>query len=428
MSGKLAGAASEIGRPTRGRRADWPVVSALTALCLAPGCGDDGPLFETGGGSSGTTGDVADSTATTLPAAGTSTGEPPGGPDTGVDTGSTGTPADGSSTGQPAGDSSSSGGGNPPGAVAECFEGLYVNSIDGLGPDYDQFRATPGSHCQGTDHQDIAGVQRAVFLGDSVTVGTPPWAGVQYYRSLVADALEAEFGLQFGQGFLQDETTWKGANVFEGQAGVIRSGDFAACAEWGARTDDLTPTQIPQCFEEGDFDATTLVIMTMGGNDIANMTKNAIDGATMEEMWAQAQEMVDLKREAVEWLVEPDRFPNGVFVVFANVYEFTDGTGEVESCDVSALAGFDQPVPAPDDLADVVVWIQEQYMDIAVSTSTDMVFMFEGFCGHGFNADNPEAPCYRGPGNENWFDFTCTHPNDVGHIELADMFVQTITE
>ena len=57
-----------------------------------------------------------------------------------------------------------------------------------------------------------------------------------------------------------------------------------------------------------------------------------------------------------------------------------------------------------------------------------MLFLLEEFCGHGFNADNPEAPCYRGPGNENWFDFTCTHPNPTGHENLASFFVATIQE
>ena len=83
-----------------------------------------------------------------------------------------------------------------------------------------------------------------------------------------------------------------------------------------------------------------------------------------------------------------------MFVVFANFYEFTDGTGEVESCEVSGLAGFDEPVPAPELLEEMVVWANEQYAKVAVDTGTDMVFLLEEFCGHGFNADNPAAPCF----------------------------------
>ena len=320
----------------------------------------------------------------------------------------------------------------PPGSVAECFEDVFVNeTISEIGPDYDQYDVIPGSHCNGTNHQDIEGVERVVFLGDSVTVGTPPWLPQESYRSKLADLLRDEFGLQFGMGLDDGELAWKAYNRFDGQAFARHSGDFSSCARWGARNDDLMPMgggQVGDCFTEEQQQLSTLVIVTMGGNDLSNMTQAAIDGATMEELWVQAEEVVDLKREAIEWLKEPGRFPNGIYIIFGNIIEFTDGTGEVESCDVSGLAGFDEPVPAPDELAEVVVWVQEQYGEIAVSSGSDMVFMFEGFCGHGFNADDPEAPCYRGPGNANWFDFTCIHPNDVGHLELADMFVQTIME
>jgi hypothetical protein len=168
--------------------------------------------------------------------------------------------------------------------------------------------------------------------------------------------------------------------------------------------------------------------MTMGGNDIASLTQDAIDGVAQAELWVKTQQFVQYQREAVEWLYTPGRFPNGVFVVFANIYEFTDGTGDVQSCDVSGLAGFDQPVPAPDQLKEMVIWANEQYMAIAVDYQADMIFLLEDFCGHGFAADDPTAPCYRGPGNANWFDLTCIHPNPTGHQHIADMFMAVVNE
>jgi lysophospholipase L1-like esterase len=185
---------------------------------------------------------------------------------------------------------------------------------------------------------------------------------------------------------------------------------------------------LPDCFPPESLDQRTLVIITMGGNDISNLTQAAIDGATEEALWDQTEAFVQLMREAVEWLTEPGRFPNGVYVVFGNMYEFTDATGEVESCDVSALAGFDQPVPSPAQLADMVVWANEQYVKIAVDTGTDVIFMLEDFCGHGFHNDDPAAPCYRGPNTERWFDLTCIHPNPTGHDHIADMFMAVVNE
>ena len=188
------------------------------------------------------------------------------------------------------------------------------------------------------------------------------------------------------------------------------------------------PTQIPDCFEPDVLDKRTLVIITMGGNDIQKLTQHAIGGMLQDELWLEAEEFVGYMREAVEWLYEPGRFPNGVFVLFANMYEFTDGTGDVESCDISGLAGFDEPVPYPDELAEIVIWANEQFAAIAVENGADMIFMLEDFCGHGFNRDDPSGPCYRGPGVEPWFDLTCIHPNPAGHTHIKDMYLAVVQE
>ena len=80
------------------------------------------------------------------------------------------------------------------------------------------------------------------------------------------------------------------------------------------------------------------------------------------------------------------------------------------------------------DMAEMVVWANEQYMAIATETGADMIFLLESFCGHGFNADDPTAPCYRGPGAETWFDLTCIHPNPTGHQQITDMFMAVVNE
>lgn len=312
-------------------------------------------------------------------------------------------------------------GGEPPLTVAKCYEGVFVNA-SALDVDYDQFKPVVGSHCLGTNHQTIEGVERVVFLGDSVAAGTPPTLSPDFFRAKLANALADKFGLA------KPDLLWQSVNPFDGKSIVKESGGFASCAKWGARTDDLMPTQIPDCLPKNRRDKRTLVVITMGGNDIANLTKMAIDGKPDAELWAATEKFVALQREAVEWLKAPGRFPNGVFVVFSNMYEFTDGTGEVQSCNVSALAGFDKPVPAPAKLAEMVIWANEQFLQIAVENQVDAIFMLEEFCGHGFNSDDPTAPCYRGPGNANWFDLTCTHPNPTGHDQIHKMYLSVVNE
>ncbi|MDI7268036.1 MAG: SGNH/GDSL hydrolase family protein [Myxococcota bacterium] len=307
-----------------------------------------------------------------------------------------------------------------------CFGDIFDPTAEG--PDYDQFHPVIGNHCYGTDHQDIRGVRRVVFLGDSVTAGTPPTSSTQYYRSVLADILVERFRLN------PPSLLWKMVNMLDGTALQPLSGDFGCCAKWGARTDDLMRdnTQVLDCLPGSERYQTTLVIMTVGGNDIADIRQRIADGDPIEDVWAQTRESVQLLDDTVHWLVgDPTRFPDGVYVIFANMFEFTDGTGDIGSCTAADLGGFGVPIDDPvraAALEEMVIWANEQYMRIAVETGTDMIMMLEHFCGHGFHNDDPTTRCYRGPGTPRWFDFTCIHPNPTGHAKIAEMFMAVVDE
>lgn len=306
------------------------------------------------------------------------------------------------------------------GGVA-CIDEQFVSGLS-PGPNYSELGVTLGSHCQGTNHQDITEIERVVFLGDSVTVGTRPSTAPDFYRTRVAAELAVMFDLE------PPAPQWEQVNVFDGTAGVQESGDFAACAEWGARNDDLM-SQLESCFAVEDFTQRTLVVMTMGGNDASSIAQDAVAGVPVPELFVQLEEMVANHEQAIDWLVgDPDKFPNGVFVVNANVYEFTDYTMDLLSCPAAGTAGFSNNPKNPEVLLGSLRLINEEYARIAQESGTDVVFMFENFCGHGFHANDPASPCYRGPDNATWFDFTCIHPNPTGHQALADLFVNVIAE
>lgn len=272
-------------------------------------------------------------------------------------------------------------------------------TIPGFGPDYDQYEPIIGSHCQGTNHQDIAGVERVVFFGDSVTVGTPPTQRTEYYRTILGERLIEEYG-------------------------EIQIDNFA---RFGARTDDLlqpSDEQLKRAFPDVE-ERTTLVIMTVGGNDLFKWVEMNTDGEPLSAINAKVDEAIGYMREAIEWLRDPERFPNGVFIVFANTYEYTDGTGDVQSCNAAVSLGIGETW---DEAPETLIRFNEAFMQIAVETGSDVVFMQEGFCGHGFRAGAPEAACDRGHTGEPWFDPTCIHPTPEGHAALADMFWAVITE
>jgi lysophospholipase L1-like esterase len=311
-----------------------------------------------------------------------------------------------------------------------CFSKL-TKSGTGKGPEYDKFMPTIGSHCFGTNHQEIKGVEKVVFLGDSVTVGTPnvkhalPADNAHFYRNKLAEALASKFSLN--KGSLFDWGMWKSYDALNGVGGKLESGDFKNCSKWGARTDDFLAggNQISKCFPStAPADKKTLFVFTMGGNDISAITKMGADANEAEvsagypTVWAAAKKMIKDLDDAVAWMKDPTRFPKGSYVIMANPFEFTDATGDVSSCPAAGLAGY-KDWKKPEAQVDIVVSILEAYMDVAVKRKVDLVWMLESFCGHGYVATKASSPppdaCWLGPGTPLWFDETCIHPNDLGH-------------
>jgi lysophospholipase L1-like esterase len=288
---------------------------------------------------------------------------------------------------------------SPEETPAPCF-----SEVDGASAgfaDYAAAGATVATHCGGTDHQDIADIERVVFLGDSVTEGTPPTDEDEYYRHQVTRGLYE----RFGDDLVVDE-----------------------CSEWGARTDDLLrdgdPAQIPACFPTVE-ERRTLVVMTVGGNDVTSFGDEIDAGASDEEVLVLVDEALALLDEAIATLRDPALFPGGVDVILGNVYEFTDATGDLGSCPTAETFGFTGTYP---QMLAGYAYINQAYAEMSVKYGIDLVTMHESFCGHGFHADDPESPCYRGDGAEAWFDATCIHPSEEGHEQLARMVLAVVDE
>ena len=359
----------------------WGLVcSAVTSLGACGGSSSD--ESSTGGSSAGGTSAGGGGSG----GGGTSAGGSPGGGAPGG-----GAPGGGGVAG---GGGTTSGGGTTGigGATAEkCFGSKY----DGLVyVDYDKFNPVVNSTCSGTNHQDIKDPEKLVFLGDSITVGTFPTPANQVYRELLTVEAKAK---------------WPSIEV-------------ASCAVNGAQTDDFFAgdNQIPKCFPAAE-PKKTLVVMTMGGNDIKSMASKKL-GAT--EALAAADPVLANMDKAVKWLKDPVNFPNGSFVVFANIYEYTDLTANLSACPTAGLIGLTgtwEPATA------TLIKLREGYMKIATDTKADMIFLGDVFCGHGYAFGDTTGQCYE-PGSQNWFDISCIHPTPEGHKQVKNLFWNTIIE
>lgn len=314
----------------------------------------------------------------------------------GGNTGGSGNSGNGGSAGTATGGSGGtatggSGGGSGGGTVAACFQAKYDGVVF---VNYDQFNPTVNSTCTGTNNQDIQDVERVVFLGDSITVGTFPTPANQVYRELLTNAVKGK---------------WPSVQVDN-------------CAVNGAETDDFFggDKQIADCFP-GPETKKTLTIFTMGGNDIKGM---ATDKLGASEALAEADKIIANVEQTISYLKDPVNFPNGSYVVFANIYEYTDLTANLGACPTANLIGLSGEWIAA---TATLVKLREGYMKVAMDHGADMTFLGEIFCGHGYEANNQTGQCYE-PNSANWFDISCIHPTPEGHQQVADMFWKTIEE
>lgn len=263
-------------------------------------------------------------------------------------------------------------------------------------PDYEGLGIVPGS-CSGSQFQTIDNIERLVFLGDSVTAGTPPTHEDDVYRAVLTRALKE----RFGEDLVVDD-----------------------CSKFGARTDDYLREQIPACFPDASDPRPTLVVATNGGNDLFAAAQKMLETGDLEQGLAVLERAVDYHREAMQWFrADPDRFPGGVSIIMANVYEFTDTTGNLSACELAEPLGFGGQV---DEVLVATSYLNTEWAKVAVETQTDMLFMNEAFCGHGFERQDEDGPCYRGEDADLYFDLTCIHPSTEGHAAIAQMFLDVI--
>jgi hypothetical protein len=277
-----------------------------------------------------------------------------------------------------------------------CFAG-FGDPANGPLPQYDQFDPVVPRSCAGTAAQHIGDLDRVVFVGDSITTGTWPTLEQDFYRNRLVADLEADLG-----------------HPLETQD----------CSRFGARVDDLyqDDDQLVQCLGDSGVDQrATLLVFTSGGNDLFAFAQDMLAGATQAQADAEVDEAAGVFGTALDWLADAreTRFPNGLYVVFGNVYEYTDGTGDLSVCPSAEILGFSGVLP---EMREVGVRLNEAWVRLAVEHGFDVVFLLEHFCGHGFLAQDPTNECYRGADAETWFDPTCIHPTPEGHEQLADLF------
>lgn len=244
-------------------------------------------------------------------------------------------------------------------------------------------------------HFPAADPQRVVFLGDSITAGygvpNPENAYVQLLldnnEARWPDHAEADLGARFPELEVLDVSVS------------------------GATTDSLIAVQLPRVDAAWgpSVAGETLVVITIGGNDMSEGTFSGDPAGAVDSVVANLEVIAD-------HFLDPARFPDGAYVYITNVYEPTDGTGQVDECfyglDLSAvIEEFERLLDESRALAEAQGWA---WVDLRGH-----------FLGHGFRYDE-EGDWTDEEDPTLWFQDDCIHPNPRGHHEIRRLFLAAI--
>lgn len=253
---------------------------------------------------------------------------------------------------------------------------------------------------------------RIVVMGDSISEGAGADTENLTYKSLLYQN-DSEAWPEFDE---QDLTSFYPSLV-----------EVYDVAVGGATTTSLVNDQLPAAADDlGDsVEGETIVVMTISGNDVnaavtqlwylleVNNDPEAADEVVAELIARVGQNIETI----IDFYDDTARFPDGAYIYMANVYDPTDGTGDLPACypglDLSSSLSY------LDEINDALV-------TLAIEREVAVLDIQQHFLGHGFHFDNPDAPFYDASNPEMWF-ADCVHPNNTGHNELRQMFYSAIT-
>ncbi|MDP6932875.1 MAG: SGNH/GDSL hydrolase family protein, partial [Myxococcota bacterium] len=226
--------------------------------------------------------------------------------------------------------------------------------------------------------------QRIVFLGDSITAGLG-----------VADSYD-ELMVE------NDDEDWPDHDELDLEHTYPELGEVVDESIGGATTSSLISQQLPNLEDTLGYPAPgeTLVVMTIGGNDIVELLFGQAD------IGAGIDEVLENLAEIIGHFQDPDHFPDGTYIYLSNVYEPTDQVGQAEEC----FWGYDLS-SFQDDFIDANDGIRALAEELGVG----MVDMYGHFQGHGYNAEDDSIDVYHQDDPTTWFQSDCIHPNARGH-------------
>ncbi len=261
-------------------------------------------------------------------------------------------------------------------------------------------------------------VDRALFL--------KPWSDREVLLVGMGDSVTAGFGASPGKSYFQRLVT-NPADEFPELQSISLSAVFpnlkaTNLAVSGSTSPQHVRTQIPKLGVH-PTNVLGIVVMTTGGNDIIhNYGKSAPgEGAMYGATWEQASPWITNFSDRLETMVTriTESFPDGSHIFLANIYDPTDGIGDITNAGLPAW---------PDGFR-----IHEEYNRIIAAcakrhTNVHLVDIRAGFLGHGIHCTQFWREHYDRRDPRYWYLYNLEDPNDRGYDALRRLFLNAMAQ
>lgn len=239
-----------------------------------------------------------------------------------------------------------------------------------------------------------SGRQCYVALGDSMLIdyyaGGPGWGAASLLYKNLDDVYP----------------DWKGKDLSTLFPGI----KFHNLTSDGATTSTVLNWQLPRV-PTGE-NQPTIVVMTVGGNDLLHHY-----GVPEERGVELSYEMKRNLLKIISCLQDPERFPKPAKIYIGNIYDPSDGMGNLEKEGYS---------PWPDGLKVLDHW-NRRIQEVAEEKGLTLVDIHRHFLGHGVNYDDPSGKYYDPKDNTPWLRLVI-EPNARGAHEIRKLFWEKIYE
>ena len=248
-----------------------------------------------------------------------------------------------------------------------------------------------------------------------------PWTNRDILLVGLGDSVTAGFGARKGYSYF-DRLVTNPPDEFEDMRGISLSAvfpnlHFTNLAVSGSTSMEHAEKQIPG-LPAAASSGLAIVVITTGGNDLihnygrAPPRDQAMYGATLEEAKPWITEFDQRLRSMIDELER--HFPSGCEIFLADIYDPTDGHGDIQRTGL----------PAWKEGTKILAWYNDAIHRIAQKNPhVHIVGLHDSFLGHGIHCTQLWSAHYDWHDPHYWYFSNLEDPNERGYDVIRRLFL-----